>query len=93
MGGMAVDYFIFCSNDAPWTSSGRCRPSFGSTTYEYRDYATRTVHRASRQQHFEDGWMRGRYTLIIDKSSIEKHFGAKFYIARASFVSNSTRSG
>src|SRR5215468_7918884 len=29
--------------------------------------------------------MCGRYTLTIDKSSIEKRFGAKFYIAQASY--------
>jgi len=27
----------------------------------------------------------GRYTLTIDKRSIEKYFGAKFYIAQASY--------
>jgi len=27
--------------------------------------------------------MCGRYTLTIDKSTIENHFGAKFYIAQA----------
>jgi hypothetical protein len=26
--------------------------------------------------------MCGRYTLAIDKSTIKKHFGAKFYIAK-----------
>ena len=29
--------------------------------------------------------MCGRYTLTIDKSTIEHHFGAKFYIAQASY--------
>jgi putative SOS response-associated peptidase YedK len=29
--------------------------------------------------------MCGRYKLTIDKSTIEKHFGAKFYIAKASY--------
>jgi putative SOS response-associated peptidase YedK len=29
--------------------------------------------------------MCGRYTLIIDKSTIEKRFCAKFYIAQASY--------
>jgi hypothetical protein len=29
--------------------------------------------------------MCGRYTLTIDKSTIEKHFGAKFYIAEPSY--------
>jgi putative SOS response-associated peptidase YedK len=29
--------------------------------------------------------MCGRYTLTIDKSTIEKHFGAKFYIAQAHY--------
>ena len=30
-------------------------------------------------------YMCGRYTLTIDKSTIEKRFGAKFYIAKASY--------
>src|SRR5215510_3410836 len=30
-------------------------------------------------------FMCGRYTLTIDKSTIENHFGAKFYIAKASY--------
>jgi putative SOS response-associated peptidase YedK len=29
--------------------------------------------------------MCGRYTLTIDKTTIEKRFGAKFYIAQASY--------
>jgi putative SOS response-associated peptidase YedK len=29
--------------------------------------------------------MCGRYTLTIDKTSVEKRFGAKFYIAQASY--------
>src|SRR5262249_41593066 len=29
--------------------------------------------------------MCGRYTLTVDKSTIEKHFGAKFYMAQASY--------
>jgi len=29
--------------------------------------------------------MCGRYTLTIDKSTIEKRFAAKFYIAKASY--------
>jgi hypothetical protein len=29
--------------------------------------------------------MCGRYTLTIDKSTIEKHFGAKFYVAQAHY--------
>jgi putative SOS response-associated peptidase YedK len=29
--------------------------------------------------------MCGRYTLTVDKSTVEKHFGAKFYIAQASY--------
>jgi putative SOS response-associated peptidase YedK len=29
--------------------------------------------------------MCGRYTLTIDKSTIEKRFGAKFYIAQPSY--------
>jgi putative SOS response-associated peptidase YedK len=29
--------------------------------------------------------MCGRYTLAIDKSTIEHHFGAKFYIAQPSY--------
>jgi len=30
-------------------------------------------------------FMCGCYTLTLDKSTIEKHFGAKFYIAKASY--------
>jgi hypothetical protein len=29
--------------------------------------------------------MYGRYTLTIDKSTIEKRFGGRFYIAQPSF--------
>jgi hypothetical protein len=29
--------------------------------------------------------MCGRYTLNIDKSTIQKHFGAKFYIEQPSY--------
>ena len=36
--------------------------------------------------------MCGRYTLTIDKSTVEKRFGGKFYIAQASYDYEATYS-
>src|SRR6266536_1161407 len=62
MGGITVDYFTFCSNVVPWISSGRCRPSCGSSRPTVvrtlaalaRDLGVSLLKRTTRRIHLTD---------------------------------------